>query len=620
MGNLTESCCKRRNPRPTAPDGRDSFVGRSLWAFYADPATEVGADTADPRIDDDDEIVFMSSDLGYHYDGSGRPPGTSASYVEVQVDDPLTGATGYLYLFADKGGAERPPPEGDHVGYRFALVDHPVLDYLQDYLPQGFWCDTYETDWLGCALDHPNREDSRIQTPWYAIEYQNRWLQHSLQLCDGDVCGADIIDYYNGGSVPGACHHSALTAAMGKGGMSVIRDGPVRAIRGEIGAQSAQALHRVSRFYARARHTTSLLRWHGNGTQSLVPDCDVSDPQSNFRSAVFIDCSSDVCCADCGCEYLSLRRACDAPDGDEGTIVLTSIDGQQGDVPVVGEPAVWELVSTPEGRLLSVDRLRVLGFEEAPGPVPMCGRTMFRDQETTGTGLVTCIGDSRLNGASGAMVPTCYGQGDPRHPEHRTPSAEAWEFYDTPSAAGAEYASGRAAEVDTPLVATTRFVSPAAVVRCGDGCDIVTAGFDCLYDCLAPGVEPGTCGDTVCDELETSTSCPGDCEAGEDTGYWECGNQQCEGYETALNCPVDCADTPVSTYECVEAVCEGPLHTCEVDSGCWQAVLCMGPCYDGTNWDACRDACGPGEEGSLLAFTALLACVQATFQDNCFTP
>jgi hypothetical protein len=114
---------------------------------------------------------------------------------------------------------------------------------------------------------------------------------------------------------------------------------------------------------------------------------------------------------------------------------------------------------------------------------------------------------------------------------------------------------------------------------CGDGvCDDGETSTTCPEDCKGP-----VCGDGVCGSGETHASCPQDCT---------CGDGKCEADETAATCPADCgsggsgSDTPVcgnnkceagETVSNCPADCEAMI-TVENDSSYDVSAIYAWPC------------------------------------------
>ena len=103
---------------------------------------------------------------------------------------------------------------------------------------------------------------------------------------------------------------------------------------------------------------------------------------------------------------------------------------------------------------------------------------------------------------------------------------------------------------------------------CGNGtCDQGETPSSCPRDCDA-------CGNGTCDAGETVSSCPQDCST--------CGNGRCDTGETAASCPQDCAT-------CGDGICDGN----ETASGCPQDCARCGDnvCESGETVSGCPVDC-----------------------------
>ena len=76
---------------------------------FAFPGSLDGGPDEDPGLDANDELVFMASDAGSR---TGEVPSGADLAVELEVEDPVTGDVGYVYLAAP-GPGEAPLPRSD---------------------------------------------------------------------------------------------------------------------------------------------------------------------------------------------------------------------------------------------------------------------------------------------------------------------------------------------------------------------------------------------------------------------------------------------------------------------------------------------------------------------------
>jgi hypothetical protein len=182
---------------------------------YADPSTWVGPDP-DPTFDADDELVFMAADAGEQAPANTPPPAGASSGLHLSLTDPVTGNVGHVYLFATDGSIDQAAGV-NYVDYRFSLA---AGDYLTDYK----------------RADGPNPELSGVATPAYLLGFSDRWFHTSLELTSGT--GGDVLDGQKHRFNFSACGRSNTTFADAEGAFVANIDGPVRAVRSYIGANS----------------------------------------------------------------------------------------------------------------------------------------------------------------------------------------------------------------------------------------------------------------------------------------------------------------------------------------------------------------------------------------------
>jgi hypothetical protein len=104
--------------------------------------------------------------------------------------------------------------------------------------------------------------------------------------------------------------------------------------------------------------------------------------------------------------------------------------------------------------------------------------------------------------------------------------------------------------------------------------------------CSYQVVDPPICGDKVCNETETCSSCPGDCGA-----CVLCGDKVCNGTETCSSCPGDCgACAPV----CGDKACNGTetCSSCPGDCGACAPVCGDKACNGTETCSSCPGDCG----------------------------
>jgi hypothetical protein len=212
---------------------------------YADPNTFVGADS-DPNFDADDELVFMSSDGGGTVLANEKtePAGVvSGSGVQVQLSDPIASPQrAAVYLFVSDGTLD--PSAGlDYVDYNFNLSS-------------GNYKTTYK------RADGPNAETSQVTTANYQLGFDDRWIETRWQISAGGATGADILDGVKARFGLTTCVRSNLTFSDGEGAFIANIDGPVRAIRSYVGANSGPLTERTHVMYRDREETYTNLRVH----------------------------------------------------------------------------------------------------------------------------------------------------------------------------------------------------------------------------------------------------------------------------------------------------------------------------------------------------------------------
>ena len=231
---------------------------------YADANTFAGADT-NTSFDIDDELVFMTSDVGRR-----APPYASlplgvqpTSGVEIAISDPLDGGMGYLYLFRHDGSLS-PDAGKDYVHYDFHLL-----------------CGTY-TNCYG-FLSGPNPENSTVTTDVYRTHFSDRWIRDELNILTGGATGVDILDRHKNslGPPPGGCGRTEDTFSAGEGAFFANIDGPVRAIRSYMGANSGPFTQRDHLCYRERQDIHIMLRVHG-GIPGPMDLYDYSEAATNM--------------------------------------------------------------------------------------------------------------------------------------------------------------------------------------------------------------------------------------------------------------------------------------------------------------------------------------------------
>lgn len=379
---------------------------------YADPGTFAGPDS-DPSLDSDDELAAMAIDAGDKAPvGAGDPPGIEpGTRVELRIADPIDpGPTRFLYLFRSTGALD-PSAGRDYVSYRFNLNSG---DYKSTYsfngVPGG-----------DSASSGPpaNPESSLVDTDYYRERFASRWITDELGIRAPGSSGVDVLDG-DKAQVSFGCGRSELTFSRGGGGFIANIDGPVRAIRSYIGANSGTYTQRDQVFYQRSQVDRTYLRVHpGIATISQFIDYSAAASGMTYRNSA-------------------------APGG-------VVVDGnpdpsiETGTTP--GAPFTWEQTTGQQGTLSIVTRLS--------SNLPDLGLGSYYE-DTAAPAASQCSGyaDSRAYGASGMVITNAGRNTDPTlddvYGSHYDFTGTRTIFFAGPGA-DAALAAKRADQVDAPL-------------------------------------------------------------------------------------------------------------------------------------------------------------------------
>jgi len=396
---------------PVQIDERDSVTfnqvygsGFPEWEIdietYTDAGTYVGADS-DPLFDEDDELVFMAKDAGTQAPGGASLPAgvVPGSSLRLRLDDPLDDAVGFVYLFATNGSLS-PGAGTDYVTYTFNLL---AGDYPDDYDLE----------------DGPNPEDSLASTALYETHFSDRWIRDETRAHAGSATGVDILDRHKNLFKPGICQRSEDTFSDGEGAFFANIDGPVRAIRSYIGANSGPLTQRLHLYYEGRQDVTTFLRVHN--ISGMLDMYDYSPDAS-------------------GMTYYNSNNT--------GGV---SIDGVPDSV-APGLP-LWELVTGAQGSLT------ITGLIDTD--ISPFTPTNYYDDDTTPQHR-QCTGDDFEYGQSGVWMDFGLPNTDPSLGAFNNLTATRIVYYDPPGAT-VQDAQARAAQALTPLVVTAGPFSAAPV-------------------------------------------------------------------------------------------------------------------------------------------------------------
>ena len=367
---------------------------------YADPNTYCGPDT-DPAFDGDDELVFMAKDAGDQpAPGAGEPSGVIAGTgVALTLSDSLDTGVGYIYLFRTDGSLV-PDAGQDYVTYTFDLL---AGEYIPDY----------------DLADGPNPEDSEAYTDHYRTHFSDRWIRDEVNVYAGGATGVDILDRHKNLFVIGSCSRTENSFSNGEGAFFVNKDGPVRALRSYMGANSGPLTQRIHHFYEQRQDITTHLRVHGiPGVMDLY----------------------DYTPAATGMTYYSNADTSGA-----------TIDGVPDSVTLGG--VSWEMVTGAQGSLLISHHITT--------DASLSVFTYYSDDSTPSA--TQCTGDAYEYGLSGLWVPQPIPNTDPIYPPFYVMAVQRILHYEAPGQT-VSTAQLRHDQTATPLGVSVGSYQPTAAL------------------------------------------------------------------------------------------------------------------------------------------------------------
>lgn len=532
--------------------------------FYADPDTYTGPDT-DPGFDHDDELVFMARDGGDRMPAGAAPEGVVAgSGVEVELS--ADGDKAWVYLFErEMGGPLQPGAGEDLVSYDVVFAGG--IDYKTEYPFIG------DGSCGNMTCDPPIVEDSTVKTDNYERHFSARWVTDLLRITTPESSGQDILDIAQARFAPGNCGRHVLTFSTAEGAFVANIDGPVRAIRSYLGANSGPLTQRTHLFYDSVEVVQTFLRVHAiPGIMELV---DYSpDATGMFYSN----------------EHNQTEVEIDgAPDPGFDTTAFS-----------------WELVSGPHGSVVSViephlsQPLTTVAYYEDNLATPnnQCSASNLLDHP-----------DDVAFGTSGTWITSAIPDTDPRTGGLDHVYLQRTSLYTTHSLAPVE-AVVEADKLKAPPLVVARAWADQLGPACGDAACDPGEDASCPYDC-APYDQ--TCGDGLCDLWENSVSCAGDC--GGMMGGPSCGDDTCDDGEHELSCAPDCW-TP--TFEplvmCLDQACPAQKGACSDEQPCVDRSVCTAECVGGGGAiNTCAAQCAmqiPATPEQAAFANALMVCAQ----------
>jgi hypothetical protein len=359
---------------------------------YADPNTYVGAGSG--VLTSLDEIAFMAADTADEAPvGAAAPAGVvSGSRVQLEVTDPRDAHHAYVTLFLRSDPKLDPSAGRRYVQYDFKLTS-------------GDYKTTYKLD------AGPNPETSAVTTSFYTRAFHDRWLDDGLTVKSGGKNGPDIVDRHKALFAPGNCVRSEDTFDAGEGAFLANINGPVRAIRSYIGANSGPYTERTHIFYAQREDIVTDLRVHQ--IPSVLDFMDYSDAARGMTYS------------------------------NDHNISGVTVDGVP-DALAAGAPA-WEKVDGPQGALTHVWTLET--------SATLTNTNFYEDNDTNPS--TQCTGDAAALGASGSWITSTIPNTDPHNGTAATLRATRTMFFETPGRSASD-AQRHADQVAAPLSVTVR--------------------------------------------------------------------------------------------------------------------------------------------------------------------
>lgn len=358
---------------------------------YTDPNTYVGPDN-NPNFDSNDELVFMSKDTGDRAFCIDNLPESvlPATGLELEIRDTLDNGEGFVYLFQTDGNLT-PDANQDYVSYTFDLL---AGEYPDDYdLAYG-----------------PNPENSQAASIYYRTHFSDRWVCNELNIFAGSSTGDDILDRHKNMFAPGNCTRTENTFSNGEGAFFVNKDGPVRAIRSYMGANSGPVTQREHLFYQQRQDVTTFLRVH-----AISGVMDLYDYSPDAGSMTY---------------YNNLNQS------------GVTVDGQPESL--VAGPLAWEMVTGRQGTL-------VISHSIYTDINPFTYTSYYSDDITPG--VTQCTGDNFEYATSGQWINHNIPNTDPYLVDPNVFNAKRTVYYEEPNQLPS-IAATRHQQAQTPLQVT----------------------------------------------------------------------------------------------------------------------------------------------------------------------
>jgi S-layer homology domain len=228
----------------------------------------------------------------------------------------------------------------------------------------------------------------------------------------GGATGVDILDRHKNLFAPGNCTRSEDTFSDGEGAFFVNKDGPVRAIRSYMGANSGPLTQRTHIFYQRRHDITTYLRVHA--IPGIVDFFDYSPAASGM---IYYD---------------DLNLSGVTIDGSPDSVITGSVR--------------WELVNGPQGAVTHAHSIST--------DIPGFTYTLYYLDSTTPP-ETQCTGDAFAYGSSGPRIAQWIPCTDPSMACANYLNTTRYLYYDPPGMTVAA-AANHYSQATNPPSFTTR--------------------------------------------------------------------------------------------------------------------------------------------------------------------
>jgi hypothetical protein len=370
---------------------------------YTDPGTYVGADS-NLDFDGNDELVFMAKDAGGAAPGGASLPAgvVAGSGVQIAIHDSLDGGAGFVYLFESEGSLT-PDAGADYVSYTFNLL-------------AGIYPDDYD------LANGPNPEASSVVTSLYETEFTDRWIRPVTKVKAGAATGFDILDRHKNLFAPGNCIRSEETFSNGEGAFFVNIDGPVRAIRSYMGANSGPLTQRRHLFYEGRQDISTFLRVHAINGMLDVYDYSPAAIGMTYTNSI-----------------------------NTGGVTIDGVPDT-----VTPGPHTWQMVTGAQGTLIMAGAI-----DTDIAPLPTI--TSYYDDDDDKPTNKQCTGDNFEYGQSGLWITSGIPNTDPSSVPFNNFTGSRNVYYEEPYRTVGDAAT-RALQATTPLdVTASAFPSSSEV-------------------------------------------------------------------------------------------------------------------------------------------------------------